>query len=367
MMAIGLLIPPLLLVTMTQRREEPILAYSPFWIAPPSQNCEGVLTLKTAAGCEVIDGDLHIDDDDLVDGIASLPALQNITGSLKAVRLPSLTEMHFPQLAVVGKDVNIDGAYRELNTEIMVNISLPTLQRIGGKLYLEGIGPVSHVHFDALASISKSLSIRRIEVQGRIDFPVLWRVGSKMQLWFNSARFEFPLLTSVGYGRYYGQYPNPNTDGITMHYNTRALINFSALLDVHGNIKFDDNNKSSLNVPALRTIGHTFEVRGNTWTDKHTLSLPALTAIGVVPQNDDFGPGSFFLRDNTELEQLRLPTLTNISGSFEVSNNDELDNIEVPALSAIGTDRKVLNNQNLGCIDFSPAIVVSGNKSYTAC
>lgn len=306
--------------------------------------------LASIADCAVISGNVHIKNFDI--DTLYLGAIREIKGDLTVKNSSSLIRMEAPHLNLVGGTL-------ELNTlNSLISLSFPRLETVQ-TLKWQVLPILTFVNLDAGIKSIESVIMSDTSLTGFGGF----NVETLKILNINNNRFleriestvaevTEDLLISANSNNIKVSLPNLVWVKQMTIKDTES-IDLESLQIVEKNADFSHNKFDKLDLPNLKSTGHTLSIINN--INLKDVNFDKLSEVG----------GGFMIIDNDSLKKFDFfPSLRSIGGAIEfhgdISSN-HFDNLKIIKGSAIMKS----SSQNFDCTDWMKnevARVVRGGK-----
>jgi hypothetical protein len=275
------------------------------------------LDVATLDGVQTITGDLIIDAPGMTK--IDVPTVQNIGGMLWMPGSATLTELSFANLASAGTVIIVgETTLQTLALPKLATISAPPIPSTDNQLTAQTIDVTS------LISVQGSLDVSTENMS--LSLASLTSVGGDLVLDFGAmTTLTLPSLVTCGKVWIDGSptlttlsLPAMTGGGISLSYNTSLTTIDAPVLQSGSLIADSDPVLGSLSSPAL-TNG-SIEATGNSVLS--SLDFPALQS------------GSIKIDNNPQLSALSLPAMTSASG-IEVNQDAALQTLSLPVLQTV--------------------------------
>ncbi|KAF9179034.1 hypothetical protein BGZ51_004210 [Haplosporangium sp. Z 767] len=307
-------------------------------------NSEG--DLAPIASCSSFSGSLAVAGTSMT--ALALPALQNLTGSIKVTSNPLLTTFSLDGLQ------DSTGSITLYNNTAISGFHAPNLKTIGSLEIVTApkLKLVSLTNIQTLDSLK--IEDTGLDNSGALPWSSLKRatdIGISNNQFLKA--IDMPGLTTVS-GRFVvagnglvegeGKGSSLHISNLTSLSNCtlRHLTDLKApsLAMVGANLSFDETNLMQIDVPKLTSVGQTLSIVSNNLLSN--ISFGELTTIG----------GALLIANNTELTTVDgFSKLKNISGVLNIRG--AFTNITLPSVSTVQGGMSVLSSSEFDCSTLS--------------
>ncbi|PCG95814.1 Hypothetical protein PENO1_071480 [Penicillium occitanis (nom. inval.)] len=275
--------------------------------------CSGTSTISTlatatdlASKCKSFDGDVRISSYE--DGALSLDGVTEITGNINFGYNPNLTGVVANDLATIGQQLYVS------SDENLVSLNFPSLLNLK-EVWLYSLPNLTE--FTTAANFVNITSIL-IEETGLTTIENLQpKYVSEVRIANNPSlqNISLPIINS---SNYVAIEQNIGRDG------TYAIVSLPSLVAAF-NVSI--SGSQSVDLSSLTHVGWSIGAVQNSF---ETLSLPQLLQVE-----------DFMVWNNSALDALAVPSLTNVTGDITMNYHPNLRTIDFPALSRVGGDISV--------------------------
>ncbi|GAM41978.1 hypothetical protein TCE0_043f15543 [Talaromyces pinophilus] len=259
-----------------------------------------------ASKCKSFDGDVRISSYE--DGALSLDGVTEITGNINFGYNPNLTGVVANDLATIGQQLYVS------SDENLVSLNFPSLLNLK-EVWLYSLPNLTE--FTTAANFVNITSIL-IEETGLTTIENLQpKYVSEVRIANNPSlqNISLPIINS---SNYVAIEQNIGRDG------TYAIVSLPSLVAAF-NVSI--SGSQSVDLSSLTHVGWSIGAVQNSF---ETLSLPQLLQVE-----------DFMVWNNSALDALAVPSLTNVTGDITMNYHPKLRTIDFPALSRVGGDISV--------------------------
>lgn len=291
-----------------------------------SAQCTGTTTISSSsqatelAQCENYDGDIRLGS--ALTGHVSLDGIVTITGDLGVAYGSDITSLSASDLVTIGDTLTIS------NNDLLTSLSLPSLKNVD-TIYINGAPNLTElVSTDGVSNIS---TIQIIETGlSKVDWLKTVNI-SRLEVARNPVLSDISLPVVNGLGSF------------SFARNGPALKLSLSSLKAAYNLTF--SHVKEIDIPSLESVTYSLGFIAN---DLETLSIEKLAKLD-----------NLMLWNNTALSQLRLSTLTNVTGDIVTNGNTALGTLSLPNLERVRGD--IALNGSYTNISMPTLVDVQGN------
>lgn len=304
-----------------------------------------------------VGGDVIIRDNGKLSRI-DLPLLRIVGGGVFVLNVPKLEQVNLPELAVAGDHV-VFGRHRDLDAALspdspgsaLAAVELPALKAVGGAVVFRNNPKLERFALPSIVRVGDGLLIERNHDLTRFVLAPTAQIFRTIRIDDNDALEDLGGLRDL-----------VTAHGDLVLRDLEELKDLAALANlrkVKGNLQIAHNRLNTLELPALESVGATFEVLDQVNIPK--LDFPVLNSVG----------DRFEIHGNNSLGQVRLTALATVGGNLDISANFDLEQLALPALGRLGGDLGFVDNANLKVLsapqlaEIQDNLVVKANAQLT--